>query len=355
MNPKKIARNTIRHPLLLHGVFWMVSFYILLQVFSLSSKVMPIDFIYTGIFLFTLMVPVLINLYLLIPQLLRKGRFLTYSIFFLILLFLFAWFNHLVFDEIVDVLFPGYYFISYYSYGDILKFFIVFLGVTTLLQLSREWFELNRSKQRLMHLEKEKIAADLRALSQQVNPHFLFNSLNVLYSLAVNQRKETPEAIMRLSDMLRYVIYDSAGQSVSLMKEIEAIRNYIELQQFRVGKESSIRFDVDGKPDNFSIPPMLLLPLVENGFKHGIKGDVGETYLHINLKIQVTKLEFRVENNKGSGPAVDDNNRGIGLKNIRSRLRLIFPNDHKIKIKDEEERFEVYLSFPITDVPVDLK
>jgi LytS/YehU family sensor histidine kinase len=155
--------------------------------------------------------------------------------------------------------------------------------------------------------------------------------------------------------MLRYVIYDSAGQSVLLSKEIDAIRNYINLQKFRVGNESSIRFDIDGEPVNYSIPPMLLLPLVENGFKHGIKGDVGETYLFINLKIRETKLEFRVENNKGSGPMENDNNKGIGLENIRSRLELVFPNDYSMQIRDEEKMFVVYLSFPHTQVPEDLK
>jgi len=203
---KKIVTRIIQNPLLQHGIFWILSYFILLNIFSLSSTFQRIDYIYTSIFLISLIIPVALNLYVFIPQFLRKNKYLVYGISFLMLLFAFSWINQLIFDRFIDLVLPDYFFISYYSYGDVLKFFGVFMLITTLLQLSKEWFELNRTRQQLILLEKEKIAAELKALANQVNPHFLFNSLNVLYSLAVNQRKESPEAILKLSDIRVYHI-----------------------------------------------------------------------------------------------------------------------------------------------------
>jgi sensor histidine kinase YesM len=325
-------------------MFWTLSYYVLLNVFSLSSTIQNIDFIYTAIFLILLAVPVLLNLYLFIPVFLRKGNYFAYILSFLVQLFLFAWINQLMFGRFVDILFPGYFFISYYSYGDLLKFFLVFLGITTLLQLSKEWFVLNTARQRMLLLEKEKADAELKALTNQVNPHFLFNSLNLIYSLVIHKRKESPEAILKLSDILRYVIYRSSESSVNLEQEVQLIRNYIDLQRFRVGKDARISFTVSGDTKYLSIAPMLLLPLVENGFKHGIKGDVDKTFLIIRLNIEDDDILFSVENNKGM-VEVDGEKTfgGVGLKNIQNRLELIYPGNHSFHVEDSQEAFKVLL------------
>ena len=171
-----IARNSMVQ----HLLFWSLSFYILLNIFSGSSSFQKIDFIYTGIFLISLLVPVELNSFVFIPRFLNRRRYLIYGFLFLASLVLFSLFNQFLFNRLIDEILPGYYFISYYSYFDILKFFLIFIVVTTLLHLSKEWFELNENRQKVILLEKEKIDAELKALSNQVNPHFLFNSLNVL-------------------------------------------------------------------------------------------------------------------------------------------------------------------------------
>ncbi len=170
-------------------------------------------------------------------------------------------FNQLLFNYLIDFILPGYYFISYYSFFDILKFFAIFLVLTSLLHLSKEWFELNESRHRIILLEKEKIDAELKALMNQVNPHFLFNSLNVLYSLAMKKRDETPEAILKLSDILRYVIYDSNTDFVDLESEIKLIDNFIELQSYRIGKDAKISFINEAKDTNAKVAPMLIFTL----------------------------------------------------------------------------------------------
>jgi LytS/YehU family sensor histidine kinase len=253
-------------------------------------------------------------------------------------------FNQILFDSLIDHILPGYYFISYYAFGDILKFFLVFLVITTLLHLSKEWFELNTARQRMILLEKEKINAELRALSNQVNPHFLFNSLNVLYSLAMKKARETPEAIIKLSDILRYVIYESNHDVVELSSEIKLIRNYIDLQRFRTSPDSHIQFLHKTEDDKMELAPMLFLPLVENSFKHGIKGKVGKTFINIELIQKDNEIEFTIINNKGkSGEPEEKRASGVGLKNIRSRLELIYPKNHTFEVEDGKNSFTVKL------------
>jgi len=335
-----IARNSVVQ----HLLFWGLSFYILLNIFGGSSSFQKIDFIYTTIFMATLMIPVELNLFVFIPRFLNQKKYLIYSFLFLTSLFLFSFFNQFLFDSFIDQILPDYYFISYYSYLDILKFFLIFLVVTSLLHLSKEWFELNESRQNMILLEKEKIDAELKALSNQVNPHFLFNSLNVLYSLAIKNEKETPEAIIRLSDILRYVIYESNRETVDLISEVKLIDNFIELQQFRISPDADIQFEQKIEDEKFQIAPMMLLPLVENSYKHGIKGEVGKTYINMKLMQKGNEVAFLIENNKGQSSEPDESQSGgVGLNNIRSRLELIYPKNHTFEVEDGESLFSVKL------------
>jgi len=270
----------------------------------------------------------------------------VYAVLFLSGLLVFSLFNQLLFDRLIDHILPGYYFISYYTYADLLKFFLVFLVITTLLHLSKEWFELNETRQKMVLLEKEKIDAELKALSNQVNPHFLFNSLNVLYSLAINNAKETPEAIVKLSDILRYVIYESNNETVELQNEITLINNFIDLQKFRTSSDADIQFRREVENEKLPVAPMLFLPLVENSYKHGIKGDVGKTFIKMKLTQNGNEVEFLIENNKGiSGEPDEKQSGGVGLKNIRNRLELIYPENYTFEVKDETDLFSIKLTF----------
>jgi len=339
---RKLLFPVIRNPYIQHFVFWGVSGYVLLNIFSLSSNFQKIDFIYTAIFMISLAIPVALNLLLFIPHFLNRKRYAVYVVLFSLNLLLFSLLNQYLFEHLIDYILPDYYFISYYSFGDILKFFFVFMGITTLLHLSKEWFTLNESRQKLILLEKEKIDAELKALSNQVNPHFLFNSLNVIYSLTISKREEGPEAILKLSDILRYVIYDSSVETVTVESEINLINDFIDLQRFRTADDASITFETDVDDSQLKIAPMLCLPLVENSFKHGLKGDVKDTFVKINLTVREGNFRFVVENNKGqSGSMGRKNVGGVGLKNICSRLKLIYPERHRFKIIETGVIFRV--------------
>jgi sensor histidine kinase YesM len=321
-------------------VFWTITYFILLTIFSGSSEWQKIDHIYTAIFMVTLMLSVSVNARVILPNFLSRKK---YPFFFLlsgINVIVFAFFNHFLFDKLIDYLLPGYYFISYYDFADLLKFFVALVAITTLIELSMEWFTLQETRHRLMTIEKEKVAAELRALTNQVNPHFLFNSLTVLYSLALKDSKETSNAIIQLSDILRYVIYESGGGVVSLKSEIGLIRNYISLQRYRVHPSMKINFESGKANENLRISSMLFLPLVENGFKHGIEGDVNGAFLDIRLETAGGVITFIIRNS--CHPVnVAKINGGVGLKNIQDRLKLMYADKHSLTITETPSTFEV--------------
>lgn len=193
-------------------------------------------------------------------------------------------FNLLLFNYLSDFLFPGYYFIAYYEFWEIAQFIVAYITITSLIKLSKSSFKYREIQDKLQRLESEKSTAELSALKSQVNPHFLFNSLNNLYSLALDQDERTPGIILRLSDMMRYLLYESNANFVPLEKEIAHLNNYVEMQKLRVGEQVKINFEVTGEPAGKQVAPLLFLLLVENGFKHGIKGDTGARFSIFNCR-----------------------------------------------------------------------
>jgi hypothetical protein len=203
-----------------------------LIVFTEDGQPKTIDLIYTGSFLATIILPVLINFYILIPLLLKKERYFFYVVAFILNILLFTQLNIWYFNHLIDYVFPDYYFISYHSNIALFTIFSVFLVITTLIKLSVDWFYFNSYENRELKIRNQMIQAQLSALRSQINPHFLFNSLNVIYALAIENKAETKDAIVQLSDILRYVIYDSNTERVTLKDEVTLVKNYIEFQQF---------------------------------------------------------------------------------------------------------------------------
>jgi sensor histidine kinase YesM len=340
INPAKIYKNRW----LQHILFWIGSSYVLLHLFAGSGRAEKIDYIYTLLFEGTLMAGVYINLFVLIPELLSKKKFFFYIITLITVIAGSAAINVLFFNKLVDYILPGYYFISYYTFADILKFVVVYVAVTSLLKLAKGWFALSETTKKIAELQKEKAEIELKALKAQVNPHFLFNSLNVLYSLVLKNSEESADAIIKLSDILRYVIYESGKDFVYLSEEVKLINDYLGLQQFRIDSNSKVTFRTDVKKKNLKIAPMLFLPLVENSFKHGIKADIEPTYVDIYLKADELEILFEIENNKGIPEQYErEKQEGIGLSNIRERLNLLYPSGHLLEIKESDTFFRIKL------------
>ncbi len=317
------------------------AYFILLNIFVGADEAEMIDHIYTSIFLGNLIIAGTVNSWVIRKRLLFPGKFWMFLGLSLLNIAFWTFFNQVLFGSLIDYVLPGYYFISYYEYTDLFKFFVAYVTTLTLLDLSWEWFQLQETRHRMLAIEKDRINAELKALTNQVNPHFLFNSLTVLYSLSLRNSTETSGAILKLSDILRYVIYESSRGEVPLRSEIDLIRSYIDLQRYRVPADTRIDFAVDVDNESMPIQPMLLMPLVENSFKHGVKGDISDTFVDIRLESGDGAIFFNIRNNK---PAINGaGTEGVGLKNIEERLKLTYPNRYTLRIDDRPDEFEVSL------------
>jgi len=321
-------------------------------LFSFSETKTPekIDYIYTSCFIITIIVPVLINLYLLIPFFLAKEKYVSFGVLFVVNLLLFTQLNAWLFTSFIDVVFPEYYFVSYHENTTLFLIFSVFLVATTLVRLSENWIRLNKVKNDVLKNENIEIQNQLTSLKSQINPHFLFNSLNVLYSLSLDKKKETPSAILQLSHILRYVLYDTDRKHISLDKEIELIHQYLAFQKFRTHDASIVSFEADVDDGTHKIQPMLLLPLIENSFKHGIKGEIENTFINIKMTKNNNEFLFYIENNVSQGPSIEDKEySGLGLKNIQQNLNLVYPNNHSFEIEKTTDTFAVSLKINLND------
>ncbi|MDX1941442.1 MAG: histidine kinase [Saprospiraceae bacterium] len=336
---QSIVQWLLRNRALQHVLFWSLSFYILLRFFAYSEEIATSDVVYTALFHISLLVVVYINLLILIPYLLRNGKYLLYILFLAIILIFGVWLNELTFNHLGDWLFPGYYFISYYEWKDLSQFMLVYLSSSTLLKLSKAWFWLQEAERRLEQLQSEKKEAELSALKAQLDPHFLFNSLNSLYSLALDGDVRTPAAILKLSDSMRYMLYECNAPQVSLAKELAYLQNYLDLQELRNSKADSFQFETNIYNNKLQIAPLLFIPFVENAFKHGERNSI-----RIQLITKEKELLFSVENHKkNKQPELNEHHNGIGLQNIRRRLELLYPGKHQLKLIDNEAIFHIYL------------
>lgn len=333
-----------------HLFFWSIAWYLMLRLFSISSETTSIDYIYTSIFLLPVAASVYLNILVLIPRLLSKSRYLLYLVSLAITVAAAAWLNMLIFSDLIDIILPGYYFISYYDYTDLLKIFTAFTVITTLIELSKGWFRLAEARHKLVLLEKEHTEAELSSLKNQINPHFLFNSLNSLYSLVITKSETAPSYILKLADFLRYILYETSSELVTLEQELSSIRNYIEIQKLRSGDEIAVSLNVEGTTSGKLIAPLLFLPLIENAFKHGRLAGMESSYVEIIISITDNNIQVAIKNN---AEQVYQNNAkessGIGLDNLRKRLNKLYPGCHSLEIISISDTFTINLIVPLKD------
>jgi two-component system, LytTR family, sensor histidine kinase AlgZ len=219
-------------------------------------------------------------------------------------------------------------------------FIAIFVGM---LKFAEDWLELETKRK---ELENEKLTAELTFLKAQINPHFLFNTLNNLYYLAFTNSPNTTEVIAKLSQMMRYMIYDSNHEKVILSKEIEYIENYISLEKLRLNNQIPITLKVEGDANQVKIVPLILITFLENAFKHGVSNNSKDAYISINLLIQNKELIYTVENSK-----LEKNNHeksGIGLQNVKRRLDLSYHQKCHLEVTDTEKEYKIVLTLDIS-------
>lgn len=215
---------------------------------------------------------------------------------------------------------------------------VFFLFLSSALKFTVDWF-VNERIQR--DLETQRLTAELQFLKSQINPHFLFNSLNSIYSLAYQKSDTTPEAILKLSEIMRYMLYESNDNKVDLSKEIQYLQNYIDLQKIRFGDNAYIDLRIDGEITSQRIVPLLLIAFIENAFKHGVANDP-EHPIKMVISLNHEQLHFYTENKKHTHNR--DASGGIGLLNVKRRLDLLYPGKYTLTVKDEPDVYTCELS-----------
>ena len=196
-------------------------------------------------------------------------------------------------------------------------------------------------------MEKKQVESELNFLKSQINPHFLFNTLNSIYSLALKKSDETAEVVLKLSDLLRYILYECNTERILLSKEIETLNNYVELERIRTRSTDRIRFSVNGDPGQIKVAPLIWISFVENAFKHGMGSRAADGFVNIEMDITPEAVVFKCLNNYGESrpmlPPYGEKAGGIGMENLKKRLALIYPEKHKLKIEQNDGIFFVEL------------
>lgn len=200
---------------------------------------------------------------------------------------------------------------------------------------------------RLMYMRNEKLKTEISYLKAQINPHFLFNTLNSLYSLTLAKSDEAPQAILKLSGMMRYVVTESTRDFVPLNRELDYIKNYIELQQLRIDDSTKVIVSVTGNTQDKVISPMVLIPFIENAFKYGINPD-GDSEITITIDTDDKYLYLTVKNYKYVTELPDHMKSEQGLENTTLRLAYLYPDTHKLHISDTDDTFELKLNIAVT-------
>ena len=214
------------------------------------------------------------------------------------------------------------------------------LAISTSIRFIQEWRKNEKQKREIVN---NMLNAEISLLKSQVNPHFLFNTLNSIYSLANKRSEKTADAIVRLSNLIRYMLYDTDKEMVSLDQEIEYIGNYIQLQKLRLYNNVDIQLNIEGDTEGIAIAPMILIPFIENAFKHGIDTS-NSSFITITLKVTDIDMEFRVENSISSvTESGKEKTQGIGIKNVKRRLNLLYPGKHILNIKKQVDTYLIKL------------
>lgn len=279
------------------------------------------------------------NIYFLVPNYFQDKRYPTY---FILLIFsviiitpihsftLYLKFYNEPIDRANLLKLKDYYYLF--------NFFII--GSSTVFVIIKDWIIQKREKK---ELEKRNIQTELNFLKTQINPHFLFNTLNSLYALTIKKSDNAPEIVIKLSEMMRYMLYECNEKQVPLSKELNYLQNYISLEKLRQSKNVDIQFIVEGNVENQTIAPLVFISFLENAFKHGLNNILEAGFVHVYFKIDKDIIHCTLENSK-PGKVVNTNIKkdgGIGLENVRKRLEMIYPNNHSLKIKETDETFKV--------------
>ena len=315
-------------------VFWLV----LLAIFFFSVLNFE-GFNYAIKILVAILLPVIIPVSIIsavFEKLFVNKKYFWFSLFLVAAIFIFGYCNTWWYKYILgSQAFSG-------AYSMIVFISMAYIGLKSIKNSFQQ-------KQKFALLESKQFQTELQLLKSQINPHFLFNSLNNLYGTSLNQPELAPELILKLSGLMRYTLESAKEKFILLSKELEYLKNYIEFEKMRLSIKNDIKIDVIGDIKNKMIAPMLLIPFIENSFKHGINSTVTNFKLHVTIQVINNSFLFNIENSIPENISESDNkqNLGFGLQNTRRRLELVYTDAHKLEINKTKKSFTVTLEMII--------
>lgn len=320
-----------------HLFFWI---YIYLDVIFSIFGITPEDEGYHIIFLgFLLDVAIVyINLYVLSPKFLLKGKYLEYIFFTFFSLILVLTFNYYAYEtHIYDPEYWEEYWLSINLVDLLDNSFMI--GMALSFKFLKSMFH---SEKKIQEISQEQLKTELGFLRNQVNPHFLFNTMNSFYIQAKKGDQQLPENILSLSDLLRYQIYNTQKEFVSLKDELEYLKNYLDLENTR-RDNLNINFESVGSIDSVKIAPLLLITMVENAVKYSQRTDGARAIINIKTEVVDERIYFTISNTKGKVNEINSPDSGVGLSNLTKRLELIYPDDHQYATRDSTDIFTTSL------------
>lgn len=335
-----------RYKIILQVLFWICSVLFAIAAFYVASDY---KLVLNSNLVFRAILPnigfalaVYINLYVLIPRYLKANNYIFYTFWLLILL---AAASSIIQISIVFLLqtksFREQFFSLFSSHYFTAAFYV---GITSLFKFVKDWIQLQQINLKLSQIEREKLEAELNTLKSQLNPHFLFNCLNNIYSLALSNSPKTPDIVLKLSEMMRYVLYESRENYIPVKKELDFLGNFIELQKIRLNNKIDISYTIEGKIPDLKVIPLIFEPFIDNAFKHGIHHPADQPFIHIEVKFIDSLMKFSVRNNFRhlNSNKHDGKSSGIGLKNIEKRLNYLYqPEEYNYEVTKSESLFEV--------------
>lgn len=280
-------------------------------------------------------------LYLLVPKYLLKQKYVAFIACFLLFLGISIFYIVLI-DTVSFLVFEPRNFTVRMLFRALFANLNI-CGIAVAIKLFKYWTNEREAK---LIAEKANLISQLQILKSQVHPHFLFNTLNSIYSLTLHKTKEAPVAILKLSELLRYMLYECNVSEIRLSKEVDMLENYIDLEKFRYGKRLDIAVNFSGNYKNKMIAPLIFLPFVENCFKHGMSEQLETCWMTLDLSVNQNDLYFKLINSFDSAMQLPTKE-GIGLKNIEERLKIIYKDNYQLKIIVEEDTYTVSLQIKL--------
>jgi two-component system LytT family sensor kinase len=335
-----------RNRALQHILFWVVHFVFYGTLYGSFEENYRQTFFEELLYLPVKIIFTYYTLYFLLPRFLLHGAYLEFFLWFLLSSFIAGLAQrYIAFTFDYPVYYPQALNDPFLYFPKIVKTFVGIYPVTltaVAIKLLRYWYT-NQKAQQI--LTQEKLQAELKFLKTQIHPHFLFNTLNNLYALTLKKSEKAPETVLKLSELINYMLYECRSDEVSLSQEIKFIRNYIDIEKMRYGDKLDVDIRVTGAVTDRKIAPLILLPFVENCFKHGAGEDLQQSWVKVTIDSHADHLIIKVENSKSTDNGHSTNREeGIGIQNVKRRLDLLYHEKHELKIMNGAETFLVILS-----------